>query len=59
MLQGVTMLHVDAIPIWGLEKSASVKPTARSMARLGAWARPSTTTREYCRGSGLSCSLNV
>ena len=36
MLHGVTMLHVDAMPTCGLAKSSSLKPTARSIARLGA-----------------------
>jgi hypothetical protein len=39
------------MPICGLEKSFSVKPTARNMARLGACSTPSTTTREYRRSS--------
>jgi hypothetical protein len=52
ILHGVTMLQVDAIPICGFEKSASVKPTARNMARPGACSTPSTTIREYRRGSG-------
>src|SRR5690348_18417129 len=51
MLQGVTLAHVDATPICGLEKSASVKPTARSIARDAACFAPSTTRREYSRGS--------
>src|SRR5215469_5586336 len=46
MLQGVTLPQVDATPICGLAKSASPKPTARSMAREGACFAPSTTTRE-------------
>ena len=48
MLQGVTMLQVEAMPIWGLAKSASVKPTACSMARLAARSTPSVTAEE-CR----------
>ena len=36
MLHGVTMLQVDAMPICGLLKSSSLKPTARNIARLGA-----------------------
>src|SRR5882757_1268743 len=51
MLQGVTLAQVEAIPIWGFEKSASVKPTARSIAREAACFAPSTTRREYSRGS--------
>ena len=46
MLQGVTMLQVDAMPICGFLKSASSKPTARSMERLGARSTPSTTCDE-------------
>jgi hypothetical protein len=61
MLQGVTMFQVDAMPTCGLAKSASVNPTARNMARLGACVRPSTTTRECRRGSlpGGSWSLEA
>src|SRR5262245_41751957 len=57
MLHGVTMLHVDAIPTWGLAKSASLKPTARSIARAGAFVSPSTTTLECRRGSAPLPSL--
>jgi hypothetical protein len=46
MLQGVTILQVEAIPTCGRAKSSSLKPTARSIARLGACSTPSTTTRE-------------
>ena len=61
MLHGVTMFQVEAMPTCGFVKSASVKPTARSMARLGACVRPSTTTRECRRGSmpGESWSLSA
>src|SRR5271154_1639830 len=51
MLQGVKLLHVEAMPTCGLSKSPSVNPTARNMARLGACLTPSTTRREYLRGS--------
>ena len=51
MLQGVTMLQVEAMPIWGLAKSASLNPAARSIARLGACSTPSVTMREYLRKS--------
>ena len=51
MLQGVTLPQVEATPICGRVKSASVKPTARSMAREGACLSPSITTRENARGS--------
>ena len=56
MLQGVTMLQVEAMPTWGLSKSAPVKPTARSMARLGAWATPSTTIEECGRWSFIGAA---
>ena len=46
ILHGVKLLHVEATPTWGLSKSASTKPTARSMDRLGACFTPSTTKRE-------------
>ena len=49
MLQGVTMLQVEAMPICGFVKSASLNPTARSIARLGERSAPSTTRREYRR----------
>src|SRR3569833_929333 len=51
LLQGVTLAQVDATQICDFEKSASVKPTARSIARDGACLAPSTTRREYLRGS--------
>jgi hypothetical protein len=47
------MLQVEAMPIWGLAKSLSVKPTAYSMARLGARSMPSTTWDENGRVSLL------
>jgi hypothetical protein len=43
------MLHVDAIPICGFLKSSILKPTACSMARLGARSMPSTTNEEKVR----------
>ena len=46
ILQGVRLLQVEAIPIWGLRKSSSVNPTARNMARLADLPRPSTTGAE-------------
>jgi len=46
---GVTLAQVEAMPICGFLKSASVKPTARSMARAGAASMPSTTREEYLR----------
>ena len=59
MLQGVTLAQVDAMPTCGLLKSASVKPTARSMARAGAFFSPSTTRLECLRGSALRSAGHV
>ena len=42
-LHGVRLLQVEAMPTWGLEKSASVNPTAWSMALAAAFSSPSTT----------------
>ena len=47
ILHGVTMLHVEAIPICGLWKSLSLKPTALSIDLLGALSFPSTNFEEY------------
>jgi len=49
MLHGVTMLHVEAIPICDFLKSRLVNPTACSIARLGARSTPSTTMAECSR----------
>ena len=49
MLQGVRFDQVEAMPICGLEKSASPKPTARNIARAGVCLSPSTTRLEYLR----------
>ena len=49
MLHGVTMLQVDATPIWGLAKSSFVNPVAYNMPRLGARSMPSTTMDEKVR----------
>jgi hypothetical protein len=46
MLQGVTMLQVEATPTMGLPKSSSLKPTARSIERFGDRSGPSTTMEE-------------
>ena len=43
MLQGVTMLQREAMPIWDFLKSSRLKPTACSMAREAARSTPSTT----------------
>ena len=58
MLQGVRLLQVDTMPTCDLAKSASLKPTACSMARAGACLLPSTTSREWLRMSiGLGLGL--
>ena len=49
MLHGVTRLQVEAMPTCGRAKSASSKPTARSIARLGERSVPLTTMLEYLR----------
>jgi hypothetical protein len=46
MLQGVTSFHDEAMPICGFTQSASPMPTARSIARDGAFCMPSVTSRE-------------
>src|SRR5215218_4452634 len=56
-LQGVISFQDDATPIWGLAKSSSSMPTARSMARAGALASPSVTSK--LRGLTLTVSLPV
>ena len=53
MLQGVRFAQVEAIPICGFLKSASLKPTARNIARDGVCFGPSTTRRDQRRGSFL------
>jgi hypothetical protein len=47
MLQGVTILQVEAIPTCGLSKSSDSKPTALSIALEGACSTPSTISDEY------------
>jgi hypothetical protein len=49
ILQGVTILQVEAIPIWFFLKSSLVKPTAWSIARLAALSAPSTTSEDQRR----------
>src|SRR5664280_2163897 len=49
MLQGVSMLQVEAMPTTVFLKSLSLKPTARNMERLGARSDPSCTLEEYFR----------
>jgi hypothetical protein len=56
-LHGVISFQDDATPIWGLAKSSSSMPTARSMARAGALASPSVTSK--LRGLRLTVSLPV
>jgi hypothetical protein len=52
MLQGVTMLQVEAMPTWDFLKSDRVNPTACSIARLAARSGPSVTQQEYLRCAG-------
>src|SRR6266536_3367095 len=70
-LQGVSVLYPLATATIGLSKSASPKPTARSIARLGVRSTPSVMTRllvlllitgswlEGCRASTFERSRNV
>ncbi len=53
MLQGVSMLQVEAMPTTGFWKSASWKPTARNIERLGARSGPSWTWAEWGRSEGV------
>ena len=46
--------QLDATPIWGLVKSSSPMPTARSIPRAAAFSRPSVTSRDRGLMSGLS-----
>ena len=55
-LHGVTSFQDEATPTWGLAKSSSVMPTARSIARAGARSIPSVTSE--LRGFGCAwCRL--
>ena len=47
--------QLDATPIWGLAKSSSPMPTARSMPRAAARSSPSVTSRERGLMSGVAC----
>ena len=49
ILQGVTILQVEATPICGSLKSLSLKPTALNIDLLGDLSFPSTTFEEYFR----------
>src|SRR5690348_11178301 len=49
ILHGVTIDHVEAMPICDFLKSSRAKPTAWSMARLAARSYPSTTSLECSR----------
>ena len=46
ILQGVTILHVEAIPTCGFSKSCVSNPTALSIALEGACSTPSTISEE-------------
>src|SRR5699024_7889133 len=49
ILQGGTWLPVETTPTCGRLQSSSLKPTARSTERAGAFCRPSTKSAEYFR----------
>ena len=51
-LQGVISFQLEATPIWGLAKSSSCMPTARSIPRAAAFSSPSVTSRERGLMSG-------
>jgi len=53
-LQGVISFQELATPIWGLAKSSSPIPTARSMPRAAVASRPSVTWRLRGLMSGAS-----
>ncbi len=59
-LQGVISFQDEATPIWGLAKSSSPMPTARSMPRAAVFSRPSVTSRlrgfMSMSGMRISCS---
>ena len=58
-LQGVISFHDEATPIWGLAKSSSPIPTARSIPRAAAFSRPSVTSRLRGLMSGESLIFPV
>src|SRR3954451_21927758 len=58
-LHGVISFQDEATPICGLSQSASVRPTARSIARAGARSMPSVTSRLRGLRSGMPCSGRV
>jgi hypothetical protein len=51
------MLQVEAMPTMGFWKSSSLKPTARSIERLGARSLPSTTMEEKGRSGAFGFSF--
>ena len=53
-LHGVISFHDEATPIWGLAKSSSPIPTARSMPRAAVFSSPSVTSRLRGLMSGVS-----
>ena len=56
-LQGVISFQLEATPIWGLGKSSSDIPTARSIPRAAARSRPSVTSELRGFMFVMTCSL--
>ena len=60
MLHGVTSFHDEAIATCGLPQSASPIPTARSIARDGAFCMPSVTSRDRgLMSTGVSIAFSL
>ena len=60
MLHGVTSFHDEAIATCGLSQSASPIPTARNIARDGAFCMPSVTSRDRgLTSTGVSIGLSL
>jgi len=59
MLHGVTSFQLDATPTCALPQSASVMPTARSMARAPALSMPSVTSRLRGFMSDMATSVSA
>src|ERR1041384_5658390 len=61
MLHGVTMLQVEAMPIWDFWKSSFEKPTACNIARLAARSAPSTIrdAQAHCKLEAAAFFINT